>query len=292
MKKSIYVSISCLGIDSQLRTTLNTLLNNTSSETKLSIGISFCGDKNFANEIIKDFTDERIKTTYYDALNNLGIGLGRLSAASMYDNEEYFLQIDAHTYFPTGWDQYLINRFEDIKYKNNNKKIVLSGYLGWYNEDSFFDYLGYTKWIKDRFIINNDTIPYWECDVLNSEQEEDLNKNGFIDLDKIVAMFMFGDSEFAKNICIPDWVLFWEEEIVQSIELIKNGFDLIYPGKKTPFYHYYSTNNVDRQRSIDFLQLNGLTREQYYNMMRDNFRVYCDKNDIEFYEKMLRFKIV
>jgi hypothetical protein len=267
------------------------LLENTSDETQLSIGISFCGDQNFANEILKEFVGERIKSTYYDALNNLGIGIGRLSAASMYDNEDYFLQIDAHTFFPVGWDKYIIDRFEDIKSKNNNKKIVLSGYLGWYNQESFFDYLGYTKWIKDKFIIDNQTIPYWECDVLNTQQEEDLDKNGFITLDKIVAMFMFGDSEFAKNICIPDWVLFWEEEIVQSIELINNGFDIIYPGKKTPFYHYYSTNNVDRQRSIDFLKLNNITKEEYFSMMSKNFTDYCKNNDIRFYEKMLGFSL-
>lgn len=292
MKKSIYVSISCLGIDSQLPTTLKTLLENTSDETQLSIGISFCGDQNFANEILEQFADKRIKSTYYDALNNLGIGIGRISAASMYNNEDYFLQIDAHTFFPKEWDTYLVNRFEDIKSKNNNKKIVLSGYLGWYNQESFFDYLGYTKWIEGKFILNNDTIPYWECDILNSDQEEDLNKNDFIHLDKIVAMFMFGDSKFANSLSIPEWVLFWEEEIVQSIELIKNGFDLIYPGKKTPFYHYYSTNNIDRQRSIDFLELNGITKEEYSLMMRDNFRAYCRENNIGFYEKRLGFNLL
>lgn len=147
-----------------------------------------------------------------------------------------------------GWDSYLINKFHCAQRIVNNQKVVLSGYCGSYfymngnkNNVHVMVDLGYNQWRPGEFWVDN-TIPKWSDVEIKYFPNELLNmveETGFAPASKIVAMFMFGNHHLAKNLSIYDDILFWEEELLQSMELIHNGFTLVHPGKISPIYHFY-----------------------------------------------------
>jgi hypothetical protein len=95
----------------------------------------------------------------------------------MYNNEDYFLQIDPHSRFNKNWDITLIDTFNQAVETVNNKKTVLTGYLGkyLYNKDDgqiyVDDNLSYTRWIPNEFVIG-DVIPKFNHAPLHSISDE------------------------------------------------------------------------------------------------------------------------
>lgn len=59
---------------------------------------------------------------------------------------------------------------------------------------------------------------------------------------------MFGGKEFANRRPLPEGIIFWEEEIVQSIELIDEGFSLASPHIKAALHHFYKYDETNTGR--------------------------------------------
>ena len=116
MGKTIFVSIPCFMDDSELFNTILSCFSNAKNPKNIKMGIAFIGDPIFYNNIKEKFEKfNNIKMQYYDFKNNYGVAKSRILARSMYAQEDYFLQIDAHALFEYGWDEYLINKFEKAK---------------------------------------------------------------------------------------------------------------------------------------------------------------------------------
>ncbi len=244
---TIYISIPCLGYDPELINTIETAYNNAKDPNNINIGISFTGNKSFYEEITNKYP--KIKTKYYTYEENSGVGNGRISALSMYDNEDYFLQIDSHSNFSLNWDKYLIDRYIEAKSIFNSDKIVFSGVLPNY------EYIGkrivskkqlrYPLYAKDNFMSGSIPWTYAE-DPYDIGLYDILKETGFLPLIKIAAGFMFGSKYLANNLGISKEIIFWEEEVLQTINLIDSGFIMVYPGKESAISHFYIPK--DRQR--------------------------------------------
>jgi len=313
-KKSIYVSISCLGVDTELERTINSCLAQASGENDINIGVAFISNYDFYKSIIKNIPN--IQHTYSTLKEDFGIGSHRRLAASMYKKEDFFLQIDAHSYFKKDWDKFLINRFENIS-SHIGEKIVLTAYAGSYgyeynlNQNSINIYdnsLGYTEWIPKKFRVLNDTIPMWQHVYLKNTPkqflyEEEINiydeieKNGFCKIDKISAHFIFGKGNIYSFMDDQSNILFWEEEIIHSINLVNNGFTLIYPGFECYIYHLYSQHITDdigkRENFIDVLQKENI-KIDVDQTIKDNFLLYLMKNpvEVEIYQKYANIDLI
>jgi hypothetical protein len=301
MGKSIYVSISCLGIDTELIDTVKNCYLTAENPNDIYFGIVCTGDEPFFEKIQNELKNiKNIKYGYYPVEGNLGIGIGRNLAALFYNDEDYFLQIDPHSRFIKKWDSYLIEKFNLAQKIVNNQKTVLSGYCGAYfytdknkkNIDVQLN-LGYNQWTPNKYWVNG-VIPSWtdvEVDDLPPYLKKMIDETGFAPAPKIVAMFMFGNSYLAKNLCLYEDVLFWEEELLQSMELINNGFTLVYPGRISPFYHFYEnlSDGVSgyRDRKERFLPSDN-HKKIYRKAMQDNYMKHVkNKNN---YEKVKKFE--
>lgn len=305
MGETIYVSVCCLGIDTELETTIESCFAEADTPEYVYMGVAMIGNKDFYEKINKKYKDNKNITIKFFELSEStkGVGNGRHLARSLYDDQDYFFQIDSHTYFTTFWDKNLIDSFKKSQILVNNKKVILSGYLDSYtkvnNNGKIEVHYGlellYTKWIPNEFIVLNRTIPCWESKIpkkVSKKLYRKIKKTGFAPASKITAMFIFGDKEFANNLCLDKNFLFWEEEIIQSIELIANGFTLVFPGKISPGNHYYF-----RQQTKDFgyrdtiaLLFNDEERLNSFSLkMEENFLNYIkdenNKEKIKIYEK-------
>ena len=268
-KRSVYVAISCLVYDSELEQTVATCLAGASSGSEIRIGISFIGYEHEYNNAMKFLsTYKNVVAKFYPYLENFGVAKGRNRALQIYAGEDYILQVDAHTYFSPGWDESFINALESAENLFKHDKIVISGVPAAYayeeiywpqgekrwSATTFPEKLGYSFWLNRKF-VHPGTFPHWSAGepgksagpMLGASDQELLKRcqrSGFAPLVKISAACIFLRGRFAECITLPEEYIFWEEEIIQSIELISKGFSLVYPYINSPIYHLF-TDDID-----------------------------------------------
>ena len=299
--ESVYVSICCLGTDEELEHTIISCFENAANPENIFVGIAFVGDQIFADKIKNKFKNiKNISYSYDNFKNNIGIGRSRFLASQLYNNETYFFQIDAHTRFANKWDDKLIKIFKKSQIIVNNEKVVLTKLPGIYkynnkeDEIIFSDIHGLVQWIPNEFVITYDNfIPRWNLanypEIPDSLMKK-IIKNGICPSSKIMASYMFGDHSLAKSIS-KEKIIWWEEEIIQSVELIYSGFTLIYPGTENHIYHLYAQDikNKGRRSTLDFfLENNMIDGKQMHSMIKNNYFEYY-KNNIDKVKKFEKY---
>lgn len=297
---SIYVSICCLGFDSELEHTVRSCLSAAEHPEEVNIGIAITGNRYFAGHIknvFQDYPNVRISDITY--IEGMGVGAGRYFAAELYDGEDYFFQIDAHTQFNLNWDTYLISRHKEAQKYLNYEKIALTAYPSEYiHEDdgslTVYDNCDYNLWEKDNFMDKDKNIPRWHhapFSLLTKELQDFISISGFAPAPKISAAFLFGTKELAKITEKIKYAIFWEEEIIHTIELIKNGFCLVYPGTWSPIAHLYQssmTNGKSFRDNLDnYITRRGLDTDHFMNKTKINIEEYIknEKDAVEVFER-------
>lgn len=247
---SIFVSIPSLN-DPELEYTIQDIIDNSDNFDQIHVGVACMTDIDFFNNIKNKFIQyNNIEIKYFDPLQNLGVGKGRNNAYSMYNNEDYLLQIDAHTKFEKGWDTFLIDLYQEALIETKNDKTVLTAYLGRYRHlsgigrvklDSMSCYPFYSteKMTPALLIPRWNTVPFRDIP-LALKNTTDIFYKKFVPCTKFNANFAFGGKEFAKNTGLYIDAVFFDEEIIQSINLIYDGFDLVFPNVSLPLMHLYS----------------------------------------------------
>ena len=85
-----------------------------------------------------------------------------------------------------------------------------------------------------------DIIPGWSDFELNHFKDKE-----FIPSAKFCANFSFSPGEFALAESLPDGVLFYEEEPIQSVELFSKGFALVFPVVMEPIVGHLYVNDIE-----------------------------------------------
>ncbi len=290
----IYISISCLGYDSELKHTIESAFDNATNPENITMGIAFIGNLDFYESLKETISKyPNIKKCFVPQEGNLGIGKGRLLSRSLYENEEYFLQVDSHSHFFPGWDEYVVDRFKAATEFIGHNKVVLSGYLSGYefikDRITYTTNLNYPTYIKNMRILGS--LLRWTNnppDKISKKMEEEIEKTGFAPLVKIMAGFMFGNKELANNLGIDESIIFWEEEVTQSIELIDKGFTLMYPGTYSPIAHRYAEGTDPKRDNIFYIYKN------IEPLMVHNYHKYILNNEekIKRYEEYAKVNLI
>lgn len=261
MNKTIYVSIPSL-YDEELAPTIADAFNKADNPERIFVGVSLA---DISDTILKQleivagvFPNVRYKFDLLskDNSKHLRVGYGRLSAMSMYENEDYVLQTDSHAAFGNGWDTKLINLHSLAKEKTKNDKVVITAYGGSY---AYSQELGrhldpaepdvtisgflpkYPVFVSEMY---NNAIPSWTV-----EKEESLKA---LDLEELIpgikfnANFAFSDRHFAKAETMFEHVEFFEEELIQTVMLIENGFSIVFPNVDYPLVCHLYTERINK----------------------------------------------
>jgi hypothetical protein len=314
---SIYISLCCLGVDTELIKTIKSAKDNATNPEDIHIGIAFIGNKEFYEKVLEESSQyTNIVSNFYDLEENLGVGRGRSLATSMYNDQDYFLQVDAHTFFLQDWDTFLIERLSLACEETGNKKTVLSGFPGRYGyvddegQSVFWvdDRAGYPIYLKGYHYLTKENcdglrygifksykklIPQWNPvnnpSVLNTFYSD----NNFIPLIKISAAFMFGNKFFGSYTGLDPASEFWEEEIIQSINLIGEGFSLVFSGPICPVTHMYSEDARDERGKREFYT-DYLDNSKLYTKIASHFLHFIknNKSKIKKYNRYIGFNIL
>jgi hypothetical protein len=114
---------------------------------------------------------------------------------------------------------------------------------------------------------------------------------------KICAAMMFSTGDFAKNLHTSEDIVFWEEEILQSIELISDGYTLVYPGLDCYIYHLYYdliwNHKGYRKGNLELHEDLGLSWDESCIKIENNFLNYLKNNPekVDKYEKYIGFSL-
>jgi hypothetical protein len=252
--KTIYVSLATLD-DSETQVAIDNLFNAAAHPERVYVGLAVIEkkEKNY-KKFVKNNKNKNVSLKYIKLVPEvLGTGNGRYHAQSMYSDQDYFLQVDPHTLFQPNWDQTLIDLYEEAKDSLKLDRFVLTAYLGFYSyspkrsvDEPRSRYPFYDK----RFKFS-ESYPGWY------DRPIPENPHKFIPCVKFNGNFVFSDREFAKNTHVVKDSYFYDEEILQGLNLIGNDVALVFPNVDLPvthlYYNYINKNGGKRKSAGHYL---------------------------------------
>ena len=268
--KTIFVAISCIGNDTELIRTVKSCIENASFPERIHVGVNLVYGRSVSEnpqyiyaieEKLSNFS--RVRYVVNRTKRPLSIARDRNNASDLYDQQDYILQVDSHCYFTGGWDEELISAHQSAIVISGNEKTLITATLPMYtlNENAIEDIVvpenvsfGYGFWENFFIEVENNgknRIPSWRHtgpEMLSWQLEKMVQSTGFAPAPKITGAFIFGNRYFADAIKMPEHIIFWEEEIIHSIELLSSGFTLVYPYMLANIYHYYQLDETNTGR--------------------------------------------
>ena len=237
--QTIFVGIASYR-DPELVMTLNDLIIKANKSYRIYIGVyqqnrlNFKRDRKcFAENSIIPTDHLRIKTVSYKL--SKGPTFARSEVEKLWNNEDFYLQIDSHMRFEKDWDNELINMLMKCPYP---QKTVISIYPEGYNRKNGKPIIE-KKYRIERFKkFNNDGIVLFE---------------GLSTDDKIPSIpqfvpfwsanFSFSSSNILKEIPYHPYTpfLFFGEEIFMTARIYTHGWELRGPTYSV-IYHLWNRN--------------------------------------------------
>jgi hypothetical protein len=260
--KTIFVSIASY-CDSRVVDTLTSIYNESSNPNRVFIGLHLQDTQEVYNELLKhNFPNLKIKFTLKE--NTKGVVWARNKIKEeLYDNEDYFLQIDSHSRVKKNWDNILINQYENI----DEDKVIISTYPNHFDmPDLEKKYLKvpYNTPLRIRKFISEDPIDN-RCVAENLPSLEDYK---VVENRWVAAGFLFTKREWLNELKVPDEIRFnGEEDHLTFLSYLK-GWNIRIPSEAT-VWHNYEFRNSDTNEPY---------REHNHNYLINDNSIYLVNN--------------
>ena len=126
---TIFVSIASY-MDQEVEHTINDLLKKSKQPQNIIIGVCIQDTIEELDRYKKLYSDNsNVRSIYINHLESKGCCWARSKIQSeLFQNEKYYLQLDAHHRFVDGWDTICIEMLNNCVRRYSNDKIILSSY--------------------------------------------------------------------------------------------------------------------------------------------------------------------
>lgn len=260
---SIFISIASYR-DPELVRTVKSAIDNAANPEDLFFGIVLQEFDKFAPDL--SFIPNLALTTIHPKYAR-GAGYARAKAMELYNNQDYYLQIDSHTIFEKNWDTLCIDQLNKAKAIANNDKVMLS----------YFPPPFYVESNNKISIVKNNKkqVPY------ATKQKPMLTKRGEWTAERvqlsnktmpevsttILAGFVFAPGNIVKELPYDPELSFFGEELCFAVRAWTRGWD-IYSPCVTILYHFYTREGYskiwkDRNlREISWKELENNSKEK------------------------------
>ena len=238
-KNAIFVSIASYR-DDVCNSTLTSLFNMAKFPENVFVGICQQNNSDEDDDCLLSFENNSnvriIRIPYYEAR---GPTYARYLCSTLWNGEEYFLQIDSHSKFVKDWDIKCIDMINKIKEMGLSQKPVLSHYpkeIESYVENDESEKFNVTRMCKS-FFNNRGMISFMGSEVMDS-------KNIPYNTPYIAGGMLFCESYFLQELPFDPNLpyLFVGEEILHSIRFYTNGWDIFTPTENIVFHEYTRAN--------------------------------------------------
>lgn len=296
MNKTIFVSIASID-DEELKYTLDYIYDNAKYPERVFVGISLIAmkRKSFRDlaKIVKKYKNVTAishKQKYND-LSTLGVGFNRKRAEELYSGQDYFMQVDAHSFFELNWDERIIELFEEAVAEVGDDNVVLTcipPIYGYTDEENVVAIrsprVRYPQYIVGELFVS--AVPRWS-DIDSLE----ISDKKFLPSVKANSAMMFGTKELAKDTGTQSKSMFYDEEVIYSIELFGRGFALVFPNiEDFPVRHLdgdYTVPGHSRAFMLEYLDQEK--EDELHRNLKEHYLSYIEnpknKEKLEVYKK-------
>ncbi|QOY54000.1 glycosyltransferase [Candidatus Sulfurimonas marisnigri] len=294
MKFFISIASYC---DELLFFTLNDCISKANKPENIFFGIVDQNETTQKEKIEKLDFNKQIRYVYINNIDTQGVCWARNIAFSLWDGEDYLLQIDSHMLFEKDWDTTLINQYNELK-KISDKPIITT-----YPYNFSFDEENNPVFKKqsDKYVLvlrpHPDTLLEEENAVLRFRAEHKLTDKPVLGC-HVAGGFIFTSSDFIEEVPYDPFLYFHGEEQSIAIRAYTRGWDIYHPNK-IPMHHHYKTINTEyssqhwnksveskRTLSASYLKIRAIKRINrlfYGDGMRDSIYGLGDKRTLDEY---------
>ena len=232
--------------DKMLKTTIESAYNNAVFKNSLVFGVF---DQSYSDQAL-DYQDlsykQNIRYMRIDPEFSQGCCWARHIAQTMYNDEDYYLQVDAHTIFDNAWDQNLISKIEYLR--KFHDKPVISGFPHAFTIDDNLN-------VKEKNPIQPHNLPVITLNLpskndltpdnntlslLASHRAGTLPCHGYL----ISGGNVFTVGKVIEEVPYDPFLYFQGEEQSFALRLFTNGYN-IFHASDMPIYHLYSNSAND-----------------------------------------------
>ena len=265
---TIFIAIPSY-VDTSLRGTILDCIEKATYPARLHFGVCLQWDnkegyeKNSIDDLLEKHNISIDK--YYFKVSD-GVGWARNKAQQLYNDQDYFLQIDAHTKFINNWDELLITDFENLKQKSS--KPIISYFPPAYRESSsgyIYDYADELDEINIPTII--EITPEYCFEYISNNVVSTQFRN--INIPVLDGSFIFTDGAWAVEIMQDPEHYYIGEEVALSLRSFTAGYDFFTPKQivawhgshRTPRRKHYEeqfSNIVQVKHQMSMLRLKSL----------------------------------
>ena len=232
--QKIFVQIASYR-DPELQPTLEDLFKKAKHPENINVGICLqvYPDKDTKCYVHLPEFQDRISIVEYDASESCGACWARSEAQSLWNNEDYVLQIDSHMRFEPFWDETLIDMIKICP----SDKAVISNFPPHYDppnkcKNSFI----YWRNVPEKFDPHG---------TLHLDFPPQIHVNGLprapIPHALIYAGFVFSHSSLIKDIPYDPFLYFTGDEMTLSVRLWTHGWDFFSSNKPLIYHHWGRT---------------------------------------------------
>lgn len=252
----------------------------------------------------------QIKYVYISKLDTQGVSWARNIAFSLWDFEEYLLQIDSHTCFEPNWDETLIEQITQLQEQVERPVISTYPFDFQLSEDGLPVYKEPSG--KNVMVLrpHPDTTLSDDSSVLRFRAQSIPSKEPIKGC-HIAAGFIFTSGRFVEEVPYDPYLYFHGEEQSLSIRAYTRGWDIYHP-TWTPLYHNYKKVDVSysaqhwhesvrdkrsvttsylkkrsKERLNRLLYGDGLANSVYGRGSVRTLKEYCEFSGIDYFSKTI-----
>ena len=246
----IFVSIASYR-DKELIKTVNSCLSKAKYPENIKIGICWQYDEEEDITVFDNNPQISSHKVYWKDVEGSVCWARSIIQQKLFNDEEYYFQIDSHTLFAQDWDEILINMYKELP----TDKAVISVGPPYYYDETAEGALPPEPWDK-----NIETIGDIKYETVIKKQKLDSFNNGFymygflpaedisnpIPARHISAALLFTTGKWVREVPYDPNLYFHGEEGSLAIRSFTNGYDIYNPNKFVIWHSKYRFS--DRKR--------------------------------------------
>lgn len=222
---SIFVSIPAFN-EMFIDRTIEDLFAKADNPERVFVGVfnQKTNDKTF--EDFSSFKNVRVINAHCDI--PLGVCLARLNASMLYNDEDYFFQIDAHNFFIDGWDSILINDYVELK-SLGIQKPILSQSVQWHTVDAYSstEYQNNMK-PEDAYPLTLNTNG--DTTVDKNYKLENVINGKFVEHYLVMGPFMFTGGSFVNEVSYDFRITYIPDQESTAVRAWTRGYRIFCNG--------------------------------------------------------------
>ena len=253
MSESIFVNIASF-CDPVLSFTLESLFDTVDNPENIVVGVVDQNKESIAGWLAQKPFAHQVRYLHIDPVHSRGACWARHLAQTLYDNEDYYLQVDSHTWFEPKWDKILIEQLERLK--QYSKKPIVTAYPGGFTFENNkpiktitnnTDILAFK--VKPDQTLTKDNCTLGFKGIFHKPSDCTTSSSLFFSLGfHLAGGFIFTKGDFVKEIPYDPQFYFSGEEQNLALRAFTHGWDLFHPQYHyIPLCHLYKSQGQESQ---------------------------------------------